>query len=160
MPDIKPFRGILYNPQKIKFGKVVAPPYDVISPQQQTELYERDPHNIVKLILNRDEDRYTSSARLFENWRKENILTMDDEPAMYILSQSFSLPDNTPVERRGFIAACRLEEIGKGSILPHEKTHSKPKEDRLRLFQATDAMFSQIFHWLDAGGDGTSLACG
>ena len=62
MPIIKPFRGITYNPDKVNLTDVVAPPYDVISPEQQAELYHRSPHNVVRLILGREEDRYASGA--------------------------------------------------------------------------------------------------
>ena len=58
MAFILPFRGISYNPQKIKdFGEVVAPPYDVISPQEQEALYQRHPRNVVRLILNKETPR-------------------------------------------------------------------------------------------------------
>ncbi|MBI4546703.1 MAG: DUF1015 domain-containing protein [Ignavibacteriae bacterium] len=145
MPDIKPFRGIFYNLSKIELAKVVAPPYDVIFPEQQAELYEQSPYNVVRLILGREENRYQSAAAYFQQWRSEKVLIADEVPALYILSQTFSLPDERTVERRGFIAACKLEEFGQGTIFPHEKTLSKPKDDRFKLFMATHAMFSQIF---------------
>jgi uncharacterized protein (DUF1015 family) len=145
MPEIKPFRGILYNPEKVRLPEVVAPPYDVISPQQQDDLYQLSPHNIIRLILNRDEDRYNSAAKFFEEWLRDGTLVRDQLPAVYLLSQHFVTPGDKVIIRNGFIAACRLEEFGRGSVLPHEKTLAKPKEDRLRLFTATKAMFSQIF---------------
>ena len=145
MPDIKPFRGFLYNPKKVELSEVVAPPYDVISARYQSELYDRSEYNIVRLILNRDQDPYQSAAKLLDQWRKNNIVVRDEVPHVYVLSQNFVLPDGTPAERKGFVAACLLQEFGKGSVYPHEKTHSGPKEDRFRLFQATGMMFSQIF---------------
>ena len=145
MPEITPFRGIFYNLVKVKLGDVVAPPYDVISPEQQNQLYVASPYNVVRLILGREEDRYASAARYFEQWRAEQILMRDEVPSIYLLAQDFKTPEGTSVERSGFIVRCKLEDFGKGSILPHEKTLAKPKEDRLRLFQATHANFSQIF---------------
>ncbi|MBI3189115.1 MAG: DUF1015 domain-containing protein [Ignavibacteriales bacterium] len=145
MPELQSFNAILYNTKKINLSEVVAPPYDVISLQQQDELYKRSTYNVVRLILGREGDRYKSALRHFTQWREENILSVDDEPALYVLTQTYMLPDGKQVTRRGFIAACRLEEPGKGTIFPHEKTLSKPKEDRLKLFQATETMFSQIF---------------
>ncbi len=145
MPEIKPFRGILYNPQKVNMNDAVAPPYDVISPELQNTLYNRSPYNIVRLILGREENRYISASNYFEEWKRERILETDQANSLYLLSQQFTLPDGKRYDRRGFIAACKLEEYGKGSIFPHEKTYSKPKEDRLHLFQSTHAMFSQIF---------------
>lgn len=145
MPDIKPFRGIFYNPEFVPLARVLAPPYDVISPQQQTALYDADPHNVVRLILGREEDPYGSAAGYLREWMEKGILSIDDVPAFYLLAQTFRVAGSQSVTRRGIVAACRLEDLGKGSILPHEKTLSAPKEDRLRLFQATHAMFSQIF---------------
>ena len=58
MPIIKPFREIRLNQSKVNINAVVAPPYNVISPDQQNRLYDKDPHNVVRLILGREEDRY------------------------------------------------------------------------------------------------------
>lgn len=145
MLDIKPFCGILYNPARAHLADVVAPPYDVISPQQQAELYDASQFNVVRLDFGREKDRYTSAARYFAQWRKEQILIQGEAPSMYVLIQSFASGEGKMLERCGFIALCRLEEFGSGTILPHEKTLSKPKEDRFRLLQATHAHFSQIF---------------
>jgi uncharacterized protein (DUF1015 family) len=144
MPDIKPFRGILYNQEAVELGDVVAPPYDVISPQQQAFLYEKSSYNIIRLILGRERDRYASAARCLEEWRQKEILIQDGQPCMYVLTQTFHVAGNEK-NRRGFVAACHLEDIGKGSIFPHEKTLAKPIKDRLQLFQSTNALFSQIF---------------
>jgi len=145
MPVIKPFCGIRYNLSKVRLEDVVAPPYDVIGPEQQDELYARHPPNVVRLILGREEDRYAAAASAFGEWQKGEILVRDPEPSMYVLHQRFLDEEGRPLVRRGFIGLCRLEEFEKGIVLPHEKTLSKPKEDRLRLFKATGANFSQVF---------------
>lgn len=145
MPEIKPFRAIMYNPGRVKMPDVVAPPYDVISKDRQQQLYKLSPYNVVRLILAREEDPYASAASHFEQWKRERVLTQESEPGIYVLQQSFATADGTGIVRLGFIAACRLEEFGRGSIHPHEQTHPGPKEDRLRLLKATGAMFSQIF---------------
>ncbi|MEE8076481.1 MAG: DUF1015 family protein, partial [Candidatus Binatia bacterium] len=47
MIHIIPFRGLLYNPAKIRdLSRVIAPPYDVITPEEQERLYKKSPHNI------------------------------------------------------------------------------------------------------------------
>jgi uncharacterized protein (DUF1015 family) len=97
------------------------------------------------LILGRENNWYELAAETFQKWNVEKILQPDNKPALYVLSQEFQLSDGKQYQRKGFVAACKLETIGDGSIYPHEKTHSKPKEDRFKLFQATNAMFSQIF---------------
>jgi uncharacterized protein (DUF1015 family) len=145
MPDIEPFRGYRYNPALVPLPEVIAPPYDVISPHQQALLYDANPHNIVRLILGREDDRYSSAARCYEEWKHKRLLLRDEQPAFYLLHQTFADDDGHQVTRRGFIVRCKLEGFDKQIVLPHEKTLAKPREDRLKLFKATEANFSQVF---------------
>ena len=145
MPIIKPFRGIRYNQSKTNINTVVAPPYDVISPELQNQLYARDPHNVVRLILGREEDRYAASAKAFGEWQEKGVLQRDQKASIYALVQTFKTTTGQTIQRKGFIALCHLEEFEKGIVLPHEKTLSKAKEDRFKLFKATNSNFSQIF---------------
>lgn len=145
MAEIRPFRGVMYDQARVHLENVVAPPYDVIGPELQEKLYERDPHNVVRLILGREEDRYASAARHLQDWLQRDVLVREGMPAIYIMSQSFTASNGTTVVRKGFIALCRLEEFDRRIVLPHEKTLAKPREDRLKLFQATNANLSQIF---------------
>ncbi len=145
MPEIIPFRGVRYNQGLVHLDEVVAPPYDVISPEQQQKLYERNPHNVVRLILGREEDRYGAAAKHLEEWMGQSILTRDEKPALYVLWQTFNVAESRSVTRKGFIALCRLEEFEKQVVLPHEKTLAMPREDRFKLFKATNSNFSQVF---------------
>ncbi|MBI3788682.1 MAG: DUF1015 domain-containing protein [Ignavibacteriales bacterium] len=145
MPEILPFKGILYNQTKVNIDDVVAPPYDVISSEHQQKLYERNPYNVIRLILGREENRYASAAQHFQEWIKQSILVRDSKPAVYIVCQTFTTTTGQKVTRKGFIALCHLEEFEKKIVLPHEKTLAKPREDRFKLFKATNANFSQIF---------------
>ena len=56
MAEVKAFRGWRYNPEiNSDLSKVLAPPYDVISPRQQKKLYEENPYNVIRLELGTDE---------------------------------------------------------------------------------------------------------
>ncbi len=146
MVQIAPFRGILYSSSKIRnVSKVMAPPYDVITPEEQEKLYRKSPYNVVRLILSREPDPYDGVARLFKEWQGEGILERDPVAAIYFLRERFSYRDGEEKERQGFIALARLEEFSGGSIRPHEKTLDAPKEDRLQLLRACQANLSPIF---------------
>ena len=75
MVEVSPFKGITYNPKKIsKLEDVMSPPYDIISSEMQTKLYQKHPQNFVRLILGKinpsdsDEDnRYTRAKKLFDS---------------------------------------------------------------------------------------------
>jgi uncharacterized protein (DUF1015 family) len=162
MALIVPFRGIHYDPGKIgDLRDIVAPPYDVISPEAQNAFYQRHLQNVIRLILNKErpkdsaqDNRYTRAAAHYRAWLKEGILVRNPTPHFYFLEEKFessvhglasgNLSPSKKV-RRGFIGLIRLEEFAKGVVLPHEKTQTKPKADRLALMEACRANFSQIF---------------
>jgi len=147
MAEIIPFKGLRYNLEKIgDLRKVIAPPYDVISKAMQDELYQSSEYNIIRLIHNRaaGEARYHEAADYLGKWQQEGVLTQDDQPAIYVYEQDFEYHGEL-LTRRGFIAALRLKPLGAGLIYPHERTLSKPREDRLQLIKATDANLSPIF---------------
>lgn len=153
MAEIMPFKGVLYDPEKVgDMGKVMAPPYDVISQSQQDELYSRHPNNVVRLILGRTSpddahgsDRYSRAASDLRQWLASGVLTQDKSPAIYYYSQSYALKDGGKQTRKGFFALSRIEEFGKGKIHAHEQTLSGPKADRLKLMLACNANLSAVF---------------
>ncbi|MBE9531619.1 MAG: DUF1015 domain-containing protein [Proteobacteria bacterium] len=153
MSTLHPFKGLHYNQKIIKdINKVLAPPYDVISPEFQEDLYSRDPANIIRLILAKkgpetedgEEKRYRDALNDFNSWRADNILEKEEKAAIYYYTQEYTVAD-VKYLRKGFIAARELEEFGKGSIFPHEKTLSGPKKDRLKLMKALKCNLSCIF---------------
>jgi uncharacterized protein (DUF1015 family) len=146
VPEVRPFPGILYQVPSADLGRVLAPPYDVISPAAQQDLYARDPRNIVRVVLNRTpgDAGYDEAGATFRRWLEEGVLAVDAEPAFYLLEQAFAASGVTLV-RRGLIARFRAEDPERGVILPHEHTRKAPREDRYRLLRATRANFSPIF---------------
>lgn len=151
MPQIRPFRGLRYNPKVVgDISQVVAPPYDIIYDEWRERLYDRNPYNIIRLIKTRTEpsdtgsdDKYNRAARHVEDWMREGALALDDKPAFYVRADSYDVNGETRT-RYGFIALLRLEDFGNG-IYPHERTLSGPKVDRLHLLQATRTNLSQVF---------------
>jgi uncharacterized protein (DUF1015 family) len=146
MVRIAPFRGVFYNQKKIRdLAKVIAPPYDVISKEEQEKLYRKSPYNFVRLDFNQEPDSYSAVAQLFQTWQDEGILERDEAPAIYYLTHRFSVKGEGEKIRRGFFALTELQDFSDGTIRPHEKTLDAPKEDRLRLMRACHAQLSPIF---------------
>jgi uncharacterized protein (DUF1015 family) len=153
MADIAPLTPLRYDLARLPqgLGSVVAPPYDVISPAERETLAARDPHNIVRLILpdGEGDTKYANAASILARWRDEGALVRDDEPAFYRHDQTF-VPPGAPagakaIRRRGFLALVRLVPFADRVVLPHERTLSGPKEDRLKLFRATRTNLSPGF---------------
>src|SRR5271165_6535117 len=155
MARIFPFRGLRYNPSKVKLAEVVTQPYDKISPEMQDRYYESSPYNLVRIILgkpetgdNERESVYTRAAASVQQWRTNGVLAADDEPSLYLYTQTFRVPgDNSGavLERRGFIVLGQVEDYDQKVVFRHEQTLSKPKADRLNLLRATQAHFGQLF---------------
>ena len=149
MAEIAAFRGILYDTARVEPTRVLAPPYDVIDEEERQELLALDPHNSVRLILPEGDgdEKYQVAARTLNAWLEEQVLRRDQRPALYRYHQVFTSAElgGRTITRRGFIAAVRLHAFDERIILPHERTLSGPKVDRLKLMDATGAHFSQIF---------------
>ncbi len=145
MIRIASFRGVLYNQKKVRdLAKVIAPPYDVITKDEQERLYKKSPYNFVRLDLSQEPGSYDAVAQTFNEWQAQDIFERDEKPAIYFWSQRFKLKSGEEKLRQGFIALIELQELG-GDIRPHEKTHDAPKEDRLKLMLACQAQLSPIF---------------
>ncbi len=145
MVDVRPLDAIVYNQEKVDINSVIAPPYDVITNEEQQKLYERSKYNIVRLILSNAKDRYEDAKKSFENWQNEDVLIKTQKPSIFYIIQKYTTENGKKVERKGFIAKNKVEEFSSKKILPHEYTMGGPKEDRLKLTRACEANFSQIF---------------
>ena len=153
MPIVRPFRGILYDPHVVgTLDRVVAPPYDVIGPEEQERLYETSPFNVIRLDLSREPDRYGSAATLYGKWQDQGALRRDPEPGFYVYAQEFDLDDGGSYQRWGFFGRLHIEEFSSGKVLPHEKTLAGAKADRLALQKACRANLSSIFAVYTAPG--------
>jgi uncharacterized protein (DUF1015 family) len=157
-----PFRGLRYNIEKVgNVTDVIAPPYDVIKPEERIELEERHAANIIRLILSQPQDddtdnnnQYTRAAALMNQWITDQTLIQDTAPRYYIYDQSFYAPDGKNYTRRALIALVKLEPFENKVILPHEKTHAGPKINRLNLMRTCHANLSPIFLlYADTDGD-------
>jgi uncharacterized protein (DUF1015 family) len=140
--EVRPFRAERYGERSGPLEDLVAPPYDVIGPEERREYLSRSPFNVVHLTLPDSEEQ---AARDLAAWRAGEILMRDEEPAAWALSQSYVGPDGVSRVRNGVVVKLRLEPYDRGVVLPHERTHAGPKEGRLRLLRATRTQLEPIF---------------
>jgi uncharacterized protein (DUF1015 family) len=168
MLTIAPFKGLTYNYIERKdLSTLVAPPYDVISPEEQKAYYEADPYNVIRLILGEKrtgdsdwDNRYTRAADTFQRWQTHRHLIRSSHPCLYLTAMTYDPGNGMDMRTRwGIIALARIEDEGSGVILPHERTFSAHKEDRLKLYRACGAQFSQIFGLYDDPENTVLNAC-
>ena len=150
--NIRPFRAYRFNSSKVSdLSAVVAPPYDQIDSEIQSRLYALHPWNVVRITFGREEpgdngerNRYRRAREHLDRWLGEQVFVRDPEPAIYPYHQTYRVGETT-ITRKGFIALGELTDYEKRIVRPHERTHAKPKEDRLRLLEATSGDFGLIF---------------
>ncbi len=171
MPEIRPFRALQFDPEVVgDVGRVVAPPYDVISPEQRAALIARSRRNVVRIDLPASEpadtdpdERYRQAARTFSSWRTDGTLRKDPRPSLYVCEQTYVVPGSSVVRvQRGFMGRLRLEHFSPdGGIRPHERTLTGPKEDRWKLMRATSANLSPVVGlYADPSGRAPALLAG
>ena len=161
--DILPFCGVHYNQLLVNdLAAAICPPYDIISPQMQPELYHQSEYNFVRLEFSRElpqdtavDNKYTRSAATLELWLKQGVLKVDGAPAIYLHDHYFTL-QGKEYRRRGIIARVRLEEWDKRVVRPHEGTLAEPKSDRLSLLWALQANTSSILALFEDQGQHVS----
>jgi uncharacterized protein (DUF1015 family) len=155
VPRFEPFAAVRYNPERVELADVVAPPYDVIGPEELARLEERSPYNVVRVDLPREDPalpRYEAARCRFDEWLAEGVLVTDPDPGFYVYRMGWRDEDGRPRQTSGVLGALELDATGSGTVLPHERTMSKPMDDRLRQLRACRANVSPIW--------GLSLAAG
>lgn len=154
MAMVIPFKGLRYNMNKFTdLDDVTAPPYDMISSEQQQELYDKSQYNIVRLDYgmsfdsdNESENKYTRSAKYLKDWLDKEILVYENKPAFYIYEQIFSLGDEEPSHSlKGIIGLVKIEDTSKQVIKLHEETIEKDKKDRMNLLSNIRTNTSPIY---------------
>jgi uncharacterized protein (DUF1015 family) len=166
VPRFEPFAGVRYDLDRLALDSlalddVVAPPYDIIGPEEQSALEARSPYNVVRIDLPRDagdgRDRYTVAGSLLEEWLAAGVLRTDPEPGFYAYRMGYHDVDGNSRQIAGVFGALELVTPGEGDVLPHEETQSKVRDDRLRLLRACRADLSPV--WGLSMAQGLSELC-
>lgn len=155
MVDIRPFKAITYTKKAGDLATLITQPYDKIDPQMQENYYQKSPYNYCRLILPMELNKYEVANQRIEEWLKENILTKDESPAIYLSRQEFSLEGKKYI-RTGIIAALRLYPYSENMVFPHEFTYKAPKADRLNMMQSVQKDLEPVF-LIYSDSDGKTL---
>jgi len=151
MAEIRPFRAVYYNRSMVgNLSDVICPPYDIITPQLEEDLYKRNKYNFVRIEHNRQllqdsdiDNRYSRSAAKLKQWLEQKVLITDKEPTIYIHDHYFN-SQGKKYRRRGLIVRVKIEEWHKNIIRPHEGTLAEAKSDRINLLESIRANTSPI----------------
>jgi len=150
VPRFEPFPGIRYDPARVDLDAVVAPPYDVLSPEDREMLAGRDPHNVVVVDVPDEAEgagRYEAAGATFRQWLADGVLVTDRDPAYYRYAMTFTDEAGASRTIAGVLGALAVTDPDApgNDVLPHEQTTPKASTDRLDLTRATRANLSPIW---------------
>ncbi len=161
MAAVSPFRGWRYNTDVVgDMASVLCPPYDLITPEIQDSLKQKNPLNVIHLEAGEsldwtalEEGRYSHTAGLFDQWVGDGVLRQDEDPRFYLLRHVFSLGGRER-SRLGLIACVGLEDYETRQVLPHEFTEAPAIRDRVALMEQLRSNISPIMAlYRDAAGE-------
>jgi uncharacterized protein (DUF1015 family) len=142
--DIKPFKAILYTHKAGDPENLISQPYDKIDTEMQKKYYQKSPYNYCRIILPMEENKYQIAQQRVEQWQKDDVLSKESEPAVFVSRQEFTL-EGKKYERTGIIAALRLYEYSENKVFPHEFTYKAPKIDRLNMLRTVQKDLEPVF---------------
>src|SRR5215831_12825138 len=134
MADVQPFRAVRYSGAAGSLADLVAPPYDAVSREERSRLLARSPYNVIRLTL---PDSAAEAGSLYRAWLGEEILVREQDPGVWLVADDFVGPDGVARERHGLVVSGAVEPYEARHVLPHERTHSQIREERLQLLRAT-----------------------
>lgn len=152
MAQVIPFRAVQFNGVcATNLDDLITPPYDIISPREQESFYRAHPRNVIRLVLGKQypddregNDRYSRAASTLKSWMDAGIMIRQQRPSMTVYQMEFQLPEGGRRLIDGLIALVKVDDYGKGKVLPHEKTYKGPKQDQLNLLKSCRAHFTPI----------------
>ena len=144
MADFRPLPALRYAARLPDLALLLAPPYDVIPDEEVARWHGADPLNISHLT--RPGQDYEGAAATLRKWMAEGVFEQD-EPSLYVYEVRFG-----GRRRLDLLGGLRLEPYEAGVVLPHERTHRGPKEDRLALMRATAAALEPLWFAYDPAG--------
>ena len=146
MADVRPFPGLRYTSAAGDISALVAPPYDVIPDEEVERWRQASPNNVSRFT--KPGSDYAGAAAQLSRWLDDGVLA-EDPPSMYVYEVRFD-----GRRRLDLLAALRLQPYEDRVVLPHERTHRGPKEDRLALMRAGGVAPEPLWFLYDSEGTG------
>lgn len=151
MANIKPFKGYIYNTDKVgERGNVISPPYYNLPHDVKKKFYDMSEFNSVRLFSGMDydtdnehENRFTRAGFYLKNWIEKDILIRADDPAIYMYEQTIEVR-GTRYQNRTFVCLLELAELSEGIITPCEEIRTVSMQDRYDFLTHTNADLSMI----------------
>ncbi len=143
----KPFRGI--RPTKSSANKLIAPPYDVVSREQVTEIVKLNPDSFLRVSRSEvdfderinpySDEVYQRAANNFERLIARNMIRADEKNSYYVYRISSKHHAQT-----GLVFGASIKAYLEGRIKRHELTREKKELDRIKHIDTLQAQTGPV----------------
>ncbi len=147
MADVRPFLGL--RPRDDLAARVIAPPYDVLTPEEALALASDPLHFVhvtrseVDLAPGADahgEAAYAMARVNLDRLIADGVIVADKAPHFYLYGQVMGTH-----RQLGVLAACSVEAYDRGLIKKHEHTRPDKEDDRTHHMETLDAQVGLVF---------------
>lgn len=147
MADVRPFSAL--RPRDDLAGRVIAPPYDVLSEAEARAIAENR-HSFVRVTRSEvdlpegtdphSDEAYRMARKNLDAFVEGGVLIEDRDPTYYFYGQVMGSH-----EQVGILAACSVAEYDDGRIARHELTRPDKEDDRTHHMDVLDAQVGLVF---------------
>lgn len=148
MAAIRPFRGV--RPNSEVAGRVVAPPYDVLSEDEARAIHAGNPQTFLQVtrpevnlapgIDAHSREVYAAGRIALETLLAEGSMVQDAAPSLYLYAQVMGEHRQTAL-----MTLCSTDEYDRGLIKKHEYTRPDKEQDRVDHMLGCGAQTGLVF---------------
>jgi hypothetical protein len=150
MPQIAPFPGWRYHPERVELDSVLGPTEtEALAPSEVKQYYARHEANAIRLAPGMEyagdspmENRFTRAAAHMASWRRGGLLYRDVS-AVYLVEQ-----ETAAGARRGLLCRMLLEEDESPFRIAGDSGEGKgapsPGLERLRAFHSAAGQSTRL----------------
>ncbi|MGC8764971.1 MAG: DUF1015 family protein [Brevinematia bacterium] len=144
MPDVIPFGGVYYNPDKVsKIESLVSPGFAFITEEVRSKLKE-EVNNYAHLLLpdGNEAEKYKNAVNKFFGWLLRDVLIIDKKPSFYVV-EAEKVSGGEQRRVAGLIGLLKLEDYGK-SVKRGEMPLEKYTNERYSLLKESQSSLKPV----------------
>lgn len=144
MPELAPFRGLLFDRTKVDLPRALANPSAIADAASRAAL-AGGAHNVARLAVCASVDERAAAAAAVAGWEADGALVQDPGRAVYRVVQTAPAPPGVrPLARRGVLAAVRLEPAGDSRVGVPARVSAARVAERVATLRATGVQVEPV----------------
>lgn len=149
MATLSPFRGLLFNPERVPHvQQAVAFPPDSFVQKSEAGIISQSPYHVnalLEILQRRVNPTLDDLRKPFEAWKRQHVFVEENVPSLYATEESFTLRGKFFKRTTLYALVSTQAEDALDTVVPHEKTDPLRLERVGTMLKAFQAHISPIF---------------